>query len=162
MKSALWAREVKQHAVAPFAGAWIEISTNMWRKMKFLSLPSRERGLKSVCPAPEQSNHLSLPSRERGLKSPSAIISFLSFIVAPFAGAWIEIVTGPLHPCSCKSLPSRERGLKFKERAYSSTHIWSLPSRERGLKLKYQGIYLHPFLVAPFAGAWIEIGVWSY
>ena len=57
-----------------------------------LSLPSRERGLKyhkfGVHFQPQQS----LPSRERGLK----YVTHKQFLsqkgVAPFAGAWIEIV----------------------------------------------------------------------
>ena len=55
--------------VAPFAGAWIEITIPLMVSYLFLSLPSRERGLKSFCP------HFSLASSS----------------VAPFAGAWIEI-----------------------------------------------------------------------
>ena len=35
---------------------------------------------------------LSLPSRERGLKSKIGNIIFEEFIVAPFAGAWIEML----------------------------------------------------------------------
>ena len=55
--------------VAPFAGAWIEIGLNL-RNVKILeSLPSRERGLKSLLIKPH------------GRKEK----------VAPFAGAWIEI-----------------------------------------------------------------------
>ena len=57
------------HRVAPFAGAWIEI--------RVYRLP---------CGEPT-----SLPSRERGLKSVSRIISHSLFTVAPFAGAWIEM-----------------------------------------------------------------------
>ena len=34
---------------------------------------------------------LSLPSRERGLKCGKRLRGFLPLIVAPFAGAWIEI-----------------------------------------------------------------------
>ena len=34
---------------------------------------------------------LSLPSRERGLKSVVLSVAVLSAVVAPFAGAWIEI-----------------------------------------------------------------------
>ena len=32
--------------VAPFAGAWIETSTKVFKDVFLLSLPSRERGLK--------------------------------------------------------------------------------------------------------------------
>ena len=34
--------------VAPFAGAWIEIHIGAFNQMQPMSLPSRERGLKSV------------------------------------------------------------------------------------------------------------------
>ena len=55
--------------VAPFAGAWIEISVYISLDFKFLSLPSRERGLKFDVP-----------------------VSFnIGAFVAPFAGAWIEM-----------------------------------------------------------------------
>ena len=55
--------------VAPFAGAWIEITLMKSGKSCIKSLPSRERGLKCS---------ISLDLQDRGL-------------VAPFAGAWIEI-----------------------------------------------------------------------
>ena len=56
-------------------------------------------------------------------------------IVAPFAGAWIEMCAITLSPTSTGSLPSRERGLKSGTEQH-------LPFTDR---------------VAPFAGAWIEI-----
>ena len=74
------------NAVAPFAGAWIE--------MFFTSI--------SIFPP-----MLSLPSRERGLKF---IVYFyenmIQYNVAPFAGAWIEIfVKDTTKSCgSCRSL----------------------------------------------------------
>ena len=37
------------------------------------------------------SSQTSLPSRERGLKSINAFVKILAAWVAPFAGAWIEI-----------------------------------------------------------------------
>ena len=55
--------------VAPYAGAWIEITLIRIERFKFKSLPMRERGLKSV---PDEIfkpwTDLSLPMRERGLK----------------------------------------------------------------------------------------------
>ena len=57
------------HWVAPFAGAWIEIGFDLCAFCSdFLSLPSRERGLK--CNKCRASSEIlaSLPSRERGLK----------------------------------------------------------------------------------------------
>ena len=38
--------DISFYSVAPFAGAWIEIITNMNHFLAILSLPSRERGLK--------------------------------------------------------------------------------------------------------------------
>ncbi len=78
--------------VAPFAGAWIEI---------FLSA---ETSIPSS---------VSLPSRERGLKSVYNKLYESSLLVAPFAGAWIEIVSPAAVCILTKSLPSRERGLKL-------------------------------------------------
>ena len=56
-------------------------------------------------------------------------------MVAPLAGAWIEIITSNAGRFSIWSLPLRERGLKYKESA--------------GLVVSV--------IVAPLAGAWIEI-----
>ena len=77
--------------VAPFTGAWIEISMQGLFQELSKSLPSRERGLKSARSGVRVNSLQSLPSRERGLKS------VLAKIVLSFT----------------KSLPSRERGLKF-------------------------------------------------
>ena len=55
------------------------------------SLPSRERGLKSGCTAACSVCPVSLPSRERGLKSTDKETELQAKIVAPLAGAWIEI-----------------------------------------------------------------------
>ena len=55
-------------------------------------------------------------------------------IVAPFAGAWIEIVLAIYIPSIFMSLPSRERGLKLYILVISTGYKLSLPSRERGLK----------------------------
>ena len=56
-------------AVAPHAGAWIEIRYNSDLNVCSWSLPMRERGLKCNLPAP----------------------AVLVINVAPHAGAWIEI-----------------------------------------------------------------------
>ena len=55
-------------------------------------------------------------------------------IVAPFAGAWIEILAVVIRSPQLKSLPSRERGLKSEAAFNKETAQRSLPSRERGLK----------------------------
>ena len=58
---------------------------------------------------------MSLPSRERGLKFYIVGLRVLGSLVAPFAGAWIEIHSACESDNECWSLPSRERGLKFGE-----------------------------------------------
>ena len=55
---------------------------------------------------------MSLPSRERGLKFLSFSLLSLLPHVAPFAGAWIEIDKEEEKEEDKESLPSRERGLK--------------------------------------------------
>ena len=55
------------------------------------------------------------------------------------------------------SLPSRERGLKFCISGHCTRCIKSLPSRERGLKCDGNEGNPDKGLVAPLAGAWIEI-----
>ena len=64
----------------------------------------------------------------RGWGSPTA--------VAPCAGAWVEILTEDNEPIG---------------------FYLSLPVRERGLKFAYTGNAIRGTLVAPCAGAWVEI-----
>ena len=78
----------------------------------------------------------SLPTRERGLKSEAG----------PPAGR-----------CSW-SLPTRERGLKSVLPFIPGIGFQSLPTRERGLKYEYPRRHQDDDEVAPYAGAWIEIG----
>ena len=63
---------------------------------------------------------------------------FTADSVAPFAGAWIEIADHP----------DQRRSVKP-----------SLPLRERGLKYTNNPFHPHSQDVAPFAGAWIEISM---
>ena len=63
------AKELKSIDVAPLAGAWIEIYLFAGSyPAGSLSLPSRERGLKYNNQLCIDIINLSLPSRERGLK----------------------------------------------------------------------------------------------
>ena len=55
---------------------------------------------------------VSLPSRERGLKSCDKFCVAVIPAVAPLAGAWIEIDGKCRRNTAVGSLPSRERGLK--------------------------------------------------
>ena len=79
--------------VAPLAGAWIEISFSYdifcWRHVAPLAGAWIEidatGGYAAAC-------RKSLPSRERGLKSMQKRSNKQPILVAPLAGAWIEIV----------------------------------------------------------------------
>ena len=66
------AEYLKAHYVAPYTGAWIEIIQNLGTRWTAASLPTRERGLKSLFPA-----------------KPA-----VPFAVAPYTGAWIEMADG--------------------------------------------------------------------
>ena len=79
-------------AVAPFAGAWIEITI----KLTMMDL---------VDVAPFAGAWIEI-----------AKYGFLFSIgqVAPFAGAWIEMLSWTKTTVSLKSLPLRERGLKYR------------------------------------------------
>ena len=57
-------------------------------------------------------------------------------VVAPLAGALIEIDGKEEMQKAMESLPSRERGLKFTDNGRLQGIFMSLPSRERGLKSK--------------------------
>ena len=58
------------------------------------SLPTRERGLKLFGQHIQHHPHGSLPTRERGLKSAPLADLFFWDAVAPYTGAWIEILDG--------------------------------------------------------------------
>ena len=123
-------------AVAPFAGAWIEICPVV-------------ESLRITFVAPFAGAWIEILSTSRPIVSNSvapfagAWIEMIVFLlypsvssrVAPFAGAWIEIRKNfASSGIPIPSLPSRERGLKFSTSYTTCSHAESLPSRERGLK----------------------------
>ena len=78
---------------------------------------------------------LSLPSRERGLKFMCLLWCDMLVLVAPFAGAWIEIAVP--RPNSCFYLVAPFAGAWIE-----------MPCKLFAIEI---------VIVAPFAGAWIEI-----
>ena len=58
----------------------------------------------------------------------------MAYKVAPFVGAWIEILSGRKRSGADRSLPSWERGLKLVIGIILTYDMPSLPSWERGLK----------------------------
>ena len=100
----------------------------------------------------------SLPSRERGLKWGVLAAINPPHLVAPLAGAWIEmrkpkggIKTTGVAPLAGAWIEMTRRygGLPDRDA--------SLPSRERGLKSCVESAASISARVAPLAGAWIEI-----
>ena len=79
-------------SVAPFVGAWIEIGCCQGQTERKSSLPSWERGLKYSYSWKYDGTTRSLPSWERGLKYIGSDLSTGSAFVAPFVGAWIEMI----------------------------------------------------------------------
>ena len=78
---------------------------------------------------------MSLPSRERGLKLSEIRLKACKDVVAPFAGAWIEI----------KALSE----WKKKQAVAPFAGAW--------IEIKALSEWKKKQAVAPFAGAWIEI-----
>ena len=82
------------HLVAPFTGAWIEMTLDADNSTTTLVAPFTgawieiRRSRSSL--ACKSSSH---PSRVRGLKFYKDMSWQLFFVVAPFTGAWIEIST---------------------------------------------------------------------
>ena len=100
--------------VAPLAGAWIEII---------------------VSAAPEDFDKLSLPSRERGLKSIQMLPCWVNHLVAPLAGAWIEIIVSAVPEDFDKVAPLAGAWIEISvDFGIPVSKAASLPSRERGLK----------------------------
>ena len=93
-------------SVAPFAGAWIEIKYCRIDKQIARSLPSRERGLKSVSRAAATVVTPVAPFAGAWIEITISFIVLVAEMVAPFAGAWIEIASLSFNCCVslCRSL----------------------------------------------------------
>ena len=131
-----WFRRLPRPAqVAPFVGAWIEIGMTKSHARLTTSLRSSERGLKYLISNVELLDVRRSVRRSVDWNDKTACES-MSHDVAPFVGAWIEII-------------------RTEEIIHT---IKSLRSSERGLKCSWNWIQLQTFDVAPFVGAWIEIG----
>ena len=95
-------------------GAWIEIGLGMnGKEQRRASHPSWVRGLKSVNLLVENPDNFVAPFMGAWIEiMATAVILFLNS-VAPFMGAWIEIRSRVLRPYVVrKSHPSWVRGLK--------------------------------------------------
>ena len=148
--------------------------------LRSMSLPTRERGLKSVSAVSDNDVVVSLPTRERGLKyrknlsflrwqrrSLRGSVDWNSFYytpplnlprVAPYAGAWIEIADKAFKTASSgASLPTRERGLKSFGGLSGASWVLVAPYAGAWIEITSLSSSDSDSTVAPYAGAWIEI-----
>ena len=101
----------KRH-VAPFAGAWIEITKALPMLLRLMSLRSPERGLKlCLCCCVSVDSGVA-PFAGAWIEIDLQDIMLVKNYVAPFAGAWIEIAVVKCNMQYRGSLCSPERGLK--------------------------------------------------
>ena len=90
------------------------------------------------------------------MKSFVPSFSNISYLVAPFAGAWIEILLFLTYRNFYLSLPSRERGLKYVilNDIFTTCDVAPFAGAWIEIRVMYNTHCLP--IVAPFAGAWIE------
>ena len=99
--------------VVPHAGTWIEILQAQVDTIKIPSFPTRERGLKFLCPHHRPHVTPVVPHAGTWIEIILLNCSIHSKMVVPHAGTWIEISNSS---CICGifwSFPTRERGLKY-------------------------------------------------
>ena len=82
---------------------------------------------------------------------------FCSRLVAPCAGAWIEISCGIISNINRLVAPCAGAWIEIRSVADLLNVLKSLPARERGLKSQLTLKDMIGQTVAPCAGAWIEI-----
>ena len=78
-------------------------------------------------------------------------------VVAPFAGAWIEILQKLIINVSNASLPSRERGLKSNNSRTEALSCIVAPFAGAWIEMMKNNFEFGLFMVAPFVGVRIEI-----
>ena len=102
--------------------------------------------------------NLSLPSRERGLKSHMKSMCIAQTIVAPLAGAWIEIVVEPTTPGSTITVaPLAGAWIEICIFDGDNNPYSVAPLAGAWIEIENGGIEHGKSKVAPLAGAWIEI-----
>ncbi len=78
-------------------------------------------------------------------------------MVAPFVGAWIEIMFVCDNMEHDMVAPFVGAWIEICINSLSVAFVWSLRSSERGLKYMLKEQLENQTYVAPFVGAWIEI-----
>ena len=141
LKSHCFCSKYPRFPVAPFAGAWIEISRKIRNTARSRVAPFAGAWIEILQPVHSNLHHKSLPSRERGLKYGQNRFALNMLQVAPFAGAWIEIVSTTDAVCEHGSVaPFAGAWIEIQIHSKKKEILW----------------------VAPFAGAWIEMKKRNY
>ena len=96
--------------------------------------------------------------------SPGSVMLVMNWLVAPFTGAWIEMLTmSDVIPSMSVSHPSRVRGLKLQIVQPLLAESQVAPFTGAWIEIENQGRRGRPTgCVAPFTGAWIEMTVAFY
>ena len=99
----------------------------------------------------------SLPSRERGLKSLIMAVIGVVLNVAPFAGAWIEMPRQIQRQKAIQVAPFAGAWIEIFIASLKNCNRPVAPFAGAWIEIKISTISSSVASVAPFAGAWIEI-----
>ena len=121
------------------------------------SLPSRERGLKSIIYSSHRKIITSLPSRERGLKFLWRCPAGWRWNVAPFAGAWIEISVTIAASFALGVAPFAGAWIEINSESQRLKAQRVAPFAGAWIEIPTVADCIQTLEVAPFAGAWIEM-----
>ena len=101
---------------------------------------------------------MSLPSRERGLKSSRQTAWPYSY-VAPFTGAWIEIGSMGTYEYAIEVAPFTGAWIEISYKCLLICHSLVAPFTGAWIEIQIGYLDKRHAPVAPFTGAWIEITI---
>ena len=101
--------------------------------------------------------YMSLPSRERGLKYVKHYLWWVVTGVAPFAGAWIEIRSDSSICCDVVVAPFAGAWIEITTIVSIFSIIIVAPFAGAWIEIAFALSMVTHYKVAPFAGAWIEM-----
>ena len=103
----------------------------------FASLPTRERGLKYVLPPPSRRIPSVAPYTGAWIEIVASAYVAKSGMVAPYTGAWIEISESMTQFRPIFVAPYTGAWIEIPSVSQMIYPRWSLPTRERGLKFSH-------------------------
>ena len=133
------------------------IPAGPYDKPRRVSHPMRVRGLKFYIVDHVEEGQESHPMRVRGLKSSYSLDYLADHLVAPHAGAWIEMELKQSKINWEAVAPHAGAWIEINALLAVEAAAKSHPMRVRGLKFAQYNNDPWDVEVAPHAGAWIEI-----